>query len=278
MTVTLGIHDNVPELDYHAGTDEPSLSVSGAKRILDSPARFRWEQDNPPKKRAFDFGHAAHAKVLGVGLEVVTVPDDLCAKNGAWSTAEAKAWIAAAEEMGRVVLKPADVAIVDAMALALEANADAMRLLRDGTPEQSIYWRDEETKVLLRARSDWTTTLGGQPVIVDYKTCTSANPDEFRWDAGRYGYPMQDSWYREGYEAITGIPHGFAFIAQEKTAPYLSSVVEIDNEAREIGAQRNGVARRLFLDCMTRDEWPGYPGIHLVTVPNIHPAKEYAHV
>lgn len=278
MTTALGIHDDVDELDYHAGTDEPSLSVSGAKRILDSPARFRWEQDNPPRKAVFDFGHAAHAKVLGVGLEVVTVPADLCAKNGAWSTAEAKAWIAAAEEMGQVVLKPADIEIVDAMALALEANTDAMRLLRDGTPEQSIYWRDEETKVLLRGRADWTTTLGDVPVIVDYKTCSSANPSEFRWEAGRFGYPMQDSWYREGYEAITGTPHGFLFIAQEKTKPYLSSVVEIDDEAREIGDQRNGVARRLFLDCMTRDEWPAYPGIHRVAVPNIRTAKEIVHV
>ncbi|WP_346007430.1 PD-(D/E)XK nuclease-like domain-containing protein [Janibacter terrae] len=273
-----GIYDDVDELVYHAGTDEPSLSVSGAKKLLDSPARFKWEQDNPPRKKVFDFGHAAHAKVLGVGLEVVTVPPDLCAKNGAWSTAEAKAFVAEAEAAGGVVLKPSEIEVVDAMALALESNRDAMRLLKDGTPEQSIYWRDDETKVLLRSRADWVTALGDQPVIVDYKTCSSANPDEFRWEAGKYGYPQQDDWYREGYEILTGTPHGFVFIAQEKTAPYLSSVVELDDEAREIGRQRNGVARRLFLDCMTRDEWPAYPGVHRVSVPNIRPAKEYVHV
>ncbi len=273
-----GIYDDVDELAYHAGTEEPSLSVSGAKRLLDSPARFKWEQENPPRKKVYDFGHAAHAKVLGVGLEVVTVPLDLCGKNGAWSTTEAKAWIVDAEDAGMVVLKPSEVEVVDAMALALEANRDAMRLLKDGKPEQSIYWRDDETKLLLRGRADWVTTLGDHPVIVDYKTCDRANPDDFRWDAGKFGYPMQDVWYREGYEALTGTPHGFVFIAQEKKAPYFSSVVEIDDEARAIGAQRNGVARRIFLDCMTRDEWPSYPGIARVSVPNIRPAKEYTNV
>lgn len=273
-----GIYTDVDELDYQAGTDEPSLSVSGAKRILDSPARFRYEQENRPTSDAFDFGHAAHAKVLGVGLEIVTVPADLCAKNGAWSTAEAKAYIAEAKAAGKVVLKASDLATVDAMALALEDNRDVMALLADGTPEQSIYWRDPETNVLLRGRSDWTTVLHDTPVVVDYKTCQSANPDRFRWEAGKFGYPMQDSWYREGYDLLTGTPHGFVFIAQEKTAPYLSSVVEIDDDAREIGAQRNRVARNLFVDCMTRDEWPGYPGITRVSVPNLHPAKEFTHV
>ena len=274
----VGIHDTVDELEYHAAEGEPSLSVSGAKRILDSPARFKWERENPPKKKVFDFGHAAHAKVLGVGLDIVTVPLDLCAKNGAWSTAEAKAFVAEAEAAGTVVLKPSEVEVVDAMAEALKSNTEAMRLLSQGTPEQSICWRDEETKLLLRGRSDWTTTLGDLPIIVDYKTCDDANPDRFRWEAGKWGYHQQDAWYREGYEILTGSPHGFVFIAQEKKAPYFSSVVEIDDEAREIGDQRNKVARRIFLDCMTRDEWPAFPGITRVSVPNARPAKEYTNV
>lgn len=271
-----GIYEGIPDADYHAGTEEPSLSVSGAKQLLDSPARFTYQQEHRPRKKVFDFGHAAHAKVLGVGLEVVSVPAELCAKNGARSTAEARAFMAEAEAAGKVVLKPDEIAVVDAMAAALEDNRDAMALLREGTPEQSVYWRDPETRLLLRGRADWTTTVGGQPVIVDYKTCSNAKPSEFRWEAGRFGYPMQDSWYREGFEAVTGTPHGFLFLAQEKEPPYLSSVVELDEDAREIGAQRNGVARRLFAECMTTGTWPAYPGITRVSVPNIHTAKENA--
>lgn len=269
-----GIYPDIDELVYHAGTDEPSLSVSGAKRLLDSPARFRYEQEHPPTSDAFDFGHAAHAKVLGVGLEVTSVPLDLCAKNGARSTAEAKAFMAEAKAAGKVVLKPEEIAVIDEMASALEANKAVMALLRKGQPEQSIYWRDPETNLLLRGRSDWVTQLHDSPVIVDYKTCQNANPEKFRFEAGKYEYPSQDSWYREGYEHLTGDPHGFVFIAQEKTAPFLCSVVELDDDARDIGAQRNAVARRIFLDCMTRDEWPAFPGITRVSVPNARPARE----
>ena len=274
-----GLHLDVPELDYHAGmgADEPSLSVSGAKRILDSPARFRWERDNPPAKKVFDFGHAAHKKVLGVGLDVVACPPDLLASNGAASTTKAKEWIAQAKADGKVVLSAKDIAVIDAMAHALDAS-EAADLFREGQPEVSMLWRDKETNVLLRGRADWITTYHGVPLIVDYKTTGTANPEAFAWEAGRLDYPMQDDWYREGAEACTGDPHGFVFVAQEKTEPYLVSVIELDDETREIGAQRNAVARRLYLDCMTRDQWPAYPGIHRVTVRNTRPAKEAAHV
>ena len=61
---TSGIHD-VPESDYHG--DRRSLSVSGAKVLLDCPARYRWQQDNPVHKDAYDFGHVAHELILGKG-------------------------------------------------------------------------------------------------------------------------------------------------------------------------------------------------------------------
>ena len=61
---TSGIHD-VPESDYHG--DRRSLSVSGAKVLLDCPARYKWQQDNPVHKDAYDFGHVAHELILGKG-------------------------------------------------------------------------------------------------------------------------------------------------------------------------------------------------------------------
>lgn len=270
-----GIYTDLDELDYHA---EPSLSVSGAKKILDCPARYRWERDNPPRKDTFDFGHAAHAKVLGVGLEIVTCPTDLLASNGAASTKAAKEWIAQARADGKIVMKAEDLAVIDAMAAKVEEHADAAALLAEGEPETSFCWRDEATGLLLRGRADWITTYGDVPVVVDYKTTTDANPDAFRWEAGRFGYHMQDAWYREGLDHLTGEAHGFVFIVQEKTAPYLVSVVELDDDARDVGAQRNAVARRLFQHCTATDTWPAYPGIARVSVPNARPAKEYINV
>ena len=58
----VGIHDGVPEADYFAS---PALSQSQAKTLLDCPARYRWERENPqPHRDAFDIGHAAHSLSL----------------------------------------------------------------------------------------------------------------------------------------------------------------------------------------------------------------------
>lgn len=259
-----GIRADLPEPLYHSGDwlPEPSLSVSGAKRLLrTSPARWKWEQEHRPSKAAFDFGHAAHAKVLGVGLQVAVIPEDLLASNGAVSTKAAKAWVAEREALGEVVLKQADMDVIDAMALALESHEVVADLFSDGRAELSMAYRDPETKVLLRGRVDWLTTYHDTPVAVDYKTCGDANPDEFRWDARKFDYHMQDAWYREMLDALTGDEHGFLFVAQEKVAPYLVSVCQLDNPSRNYGAERNALARAKWLDCMTRDEWPAHPGI-----------------
>lgn len=272
-----GIYRDLDEEKYHADpVPEGSLSVSGAKKLLDSPARFKWEQEHREPKKAFDFGHAAHAKVLGKGLPVAVIPDELLSSNGAASTTAAKAFVAEARERGDVPLKSDEAAVIDAMAAKLAEHASASKLLAAGEAERSMFWRDEETRIMLRGRTDWITALPtGRPCIVDYKTTArSANPDRFRWEARDYDYHMQDCHYREGLDALTGDRHAFLFIVQEKTAPYLVSVVELDDDARDVGDQRNRVARRLYLDCRTRDQWPAFPGITRINLPNAKYAPE----
>ena len=269
MITEPGLYD-VPEAEYHADpVPETSLSVSGAKKLLDCPARFKWESEHPPVKSAFDFGHAAHAKILGAGMACEVIPADLLASNGAASTKEAKAFIEDCRARGVVPLKAEDVAVIDAMADQIAAHPIASRLLASGVAEQSMFWRDESTAVMLRGRADHINSDAfGRPCVVDYKTTTrTANPARFGWEARDYDYHMQDAWYREGLDLITGEEHGFVFIVQEKSAPYLVSVVELDNDSREEAASRNALARQIYLDCMTRDEWPGYaPLIHPVSI------------
>lgn len=272
-----GIYSDLDEEAYHADpVEEGSLSVSGAKKILDSPARFKWEQEHRQPKKAFDFGHAAHGKVLGKGLPVAVIPDELLASNGAAGTAAAKEFITEARERGDVPLKSDEVAVIDAMAAKLTEHAAASKLLAAGEAERSMFWRDDETRIMLRGRTDWITRLpNGRPCIVDYKTTArSANPSRWCWEAKDFDYHMQDCQYREGLDLLTGEQHAFLFIVQEKTAPYLVSVVELDDDARDIGAQRNQVARRIYLDCRTRDQWPAFPGITRISLPNARYAPE----
>lgn len=274
-----GVYRNLGEDDYHGDpVPETSLSVSGAKRILQSPARFRHVQLNPEVKKAFDFGHAAHAEVLGVGAPVAVIPDSILASNGAVSTKDAKAFVAEARAAGQVPLKSDEAAVIAAMAAKLREHPLAKTLFADGEPEVSLFTRDAATKVMLRGRLDWRTEVRRMPVVVDYKTTAkTADPSLFWREATDRDYVMQDCWYRElsDAELHPGQPHAFVFCVQEKDPPYLVSFIEFDDDAREIAAQRNRVARELYLDCMTRDDWPGYaPVVHRISTPYARYAPE----
>jgi hypothetical protein len=68
------------ETEYHSPR---ALSSTGARRLLESPAKFRYMQDHPePPKREFDVGSAVHAKVLGVGAQITVIPTGILASNG----------------------------------------------------------------------------------------------------------------------------------------------------------------------------------------------------
>jgi hypothetical protein len=270
MTLTAtehGVHDDYPEADYHR---HPALSASGAKKLLppSCPAIYRWEQDNGrPDKRVFDLGHAAHAKVLGVGAEVVTV-------NAAdWRTKAAKEAAEAARAEDKVPLLTHEVAQVDSMAEALLRHPFASALFdpaRGGRPEQSLFWRDDRHGVDRRARLDWLpATDGGRLIIPDYKSAVSAEPKAFAKAAANFNYHMQDAWYRDAVTAL-GLAEDvvFVFAVQEKTAPYLVTVCELDAEAVLVGRRRNDLALEVFAECAATGVWPGYSDdVELISLP-----------
>ncbi|MER7813853.1 PD-(D/E)XK nuclease-like domain-containing protein [Streptomyces sp. NPDC096153] len=244
--------------EYHA--DRGSLSSSGARKLLlpSCPALYRYEQDHPqPPKKTFDIGNAAHKLVLGNGPELVQIDAE------EWRTNAVKADVAAVRAAGNVPLKPSEYDQVHAMAAALRRHPVASLLFdpERGTPEQSLFWRDDRTGVMRRARLDWLPApREGRLIIPDYKTCRSANPEQLAKAVDDFGYHQQDDWYRSGAKALdlADDDAAFVFVCQEKTAPYVVTVVEMDATARRIGAARNRRALELFAECTATGYWPGY--------------------
>ena len=109
---------DLDELAYHA---HPALSQSGAKLLLDCPARFRWEMDNRTERDAFDIGHAVHAKVLGEGAPIAVIP--ATGRTKAEQTAHREAKEAARAE-GKTPVTAEQAAEVDAMAEAVLVHAE----------------------------------------------------------------------------------------------------------------------------------------------------------
>lgn len=269
-----GLHDDVPEREYHA--DLGSLSVSGAKLLLppSCPAKFREAQDNPPPpKPVFDFGSLAHAVILGKGPELAFLDPavhglkadgavaDVPSMTGMWRKAAA-----AARAEGKLPVSTDDYAAACAMRDAVMAHPVAGELFTDGRPEVSVYQRDSESGVRLRGRVDWFRDDGR---IIDLKTSVTANPAELVHRFWKFGYFMQDAWYRDlvaaqGYD----VPEcdAFTFVVVEKTPPYLVSVVRYDAEALEEGRRLNRLAIRCYAECMESGVWSGYGDSAITTI------------
>lgn len=251
-----GIYDLTNE-EYHS--HRYALSSSGARTIVSSSAaHFRYEQDHPqPVKKVWDIGNAAHRLVLGNGPELRIVDYER------WDTKAAKAEVAEARAEGAVPLKRGEYDQVHEMADALRRHPVASLLFdpEHGKPEQSLFWRDQPTGVMRRARLDWLPNpRSGRLIIPDYKTCVSANPEKLERVIEDLGYHQQDDTYRSGCHAlgIAGPDAAFVFVCQEKTAPYVITVIEVNATARRIGAARNRRALETFARCTSTGYWPGY--------------------
>lgn len=250
----------IPEADYHADpVPGRSLSSTGARKLLDCPAKFRHEQLHPtPSTKAMELGTAAHQLVLGVGPELVKIDAT------EWRTNKVREEVAAVRARGAIPLKPAEYAQVHAMADALRRHPTAGRLFAPGTgeAEQTLIWADRRTGVWRRARLDWLrhSSAGGRMVVGDYKTTASASERAIQKSVFEYGYHCQADWYTDGVAELglaePDVPMVFVF--QEKDAPYLIRVVRLDDMAMHIGRQQNRRALDLYRQCLETDTWPGY--------------------
>lgn len=246
-----GIIDGLDENLYHA---HEALSQSQMKVLLDNPARYRWQLDHPqPHRDVFDFGHAVHAKILGVGLAIAALDFD------SWRTKAAQEAKAAARAEGKVPMLAADVAKVDAMAEAALSHRAARAILENSGPvEQSMFWTDEATGVACRGRVDKVAHTRNGAALVDLKSCVDASPHGFTKAVWNFSYHQQRGTYTAGYEAITGELPGFYFIAVEKDAPHFTAVYALDDVATRRGDDLYRDALDLYVRCSEADDWPAY--------------------
>jgi len=261
MTDLDGIVLDLDERTYHS---HDSLSSTGARKLLESPARFHYAQQHPqPHKKAFDLGTIAHSKVLGVGAGVAVIPNDILASNGAISTKAAKEFIADTYTQGLVPIKQAEYDGAMGMAEAILAHPVAKQLFEQkGDAEASLFATDTNTGVGIRARFDFLPDFTEQaPIAVDLKTTAKdASPEKFAKTVADFGYHIQQEFYLHAYGLVTGnynMP--MKFVVVETAAPYLVGVYELAPEFAEIALARVRKALATYAACKAADQWPGYP-------------------
>jgi hypothetical protein len=245
-----------------------SLSHSGAKLILEAPAKFKHDvldcSPTPPTD-AMIFGSAVHCAVLNPQDrdELVVVVD-----SDTWRGKDAQEAKKDAIATDRAPVLAKDWAKAERMAEVVRAHPIAGPFIKDATMfERAVFW--EADGIVKRCKPDF---MGGRNNGIfawgDYKTTTDASQAAFSKAVANFGYHTGFAHYDEGIRAVTGEPEtSFVIIAQEKTEPYLVNVFVLSSDYKQMGEQRMQRAVQVYKRCMETGEWPGYSDITKATAP-----------
>lgn len=160
----------------------------------------------------------------------------------------------------RIVLTRTQVCEIENMAAGVESNHYAMQLLSRGQAESVVRGVFEGLKCQIRI--DWFNPLYG---IVDLKTCKDI--DWFEYDAKKYNYDIQASFYREVLQAVTGHYVPVHIIAVEKNEPYRCGVWQVTQETFHVANKKIIAAIKRFKQCKADGFWPtGYEEIRQLQV------------
>jgi hypothetical protein len=249
----------IPGTDYfadHSAVSQSMLKVFARRRRLYEAYYVTHSLPEPSETDPMRKGTAVHTALLEPERFddlLVTFPPEILAKNGAVSTAEAKAFRERHESAGKVVLKEADAANVRAMAESVRRVCGRWLDL-PAIKERAIYWTDDVTGLRLKMRLDWL--IRRQTAIVfDLKTTGDASPAAFRKRIEQNGYWMQDAHYREGIKRELGAEKvEFYFIAVEDEEPHACAIYSLDPAARAQAAiRRRSLLNELHVCLQTGD-------------------------
>lgn len=256
---------------YHGNCcDGPSASSSGLRTIFSESPRHFYEGSyfNPDRdedageKEAFILGRAAHHLFLGepdFRKHFTTEPAVRECDGEKWNNnhKECKKWHADRALEGISVLKPKMVESIQGLAKSLEEHPFAKSTLH-GHIEKSMFWKDKETGLWMKARPDNIPfdTLD----VVDLKTTDSVDLEDIERSIFKWGYHQQGALIREAFREVLGQDlNSFNLLVAEKKAPYCVRVVELRHVDLDLGHQANVAARRLLKRCLDKGIWPG-PG------------------
>lgn len=228
-----------------------------------SAAHFKYHmqhKDDEEQAPALLFGSAAHKYILEPGdfdNEYAIMPKvDRRTKAGKEAIEAFKA-----EHATQSWIDADEFDTIQDMRTALLCNPEVRQLItrRDVTRfEVPFTWHDGQTGEICKCKADILTEVDGVPTVIDYKTTLSCEDGAFERACRKYGYDFQAAFYLEGINKCTMEEHQFAFIAQEKTAPYLARLYVCDEGFINQGKRKFHELLKKYHECNVSNEWKGY--------------------
>ena len=254
-----------------------ALSQSGAKTLLESPARYKYEREHArADTNDYAVGRLVHCLVLEpteVGARFSTGPDlsGCVTKDGKLAanpaaTTEGKAIVAAwyAANPDLTVLSAADFAAGEDMAWALLTSVhpalgmslEDLLMFRNARTEVPLFWTSNGCPC--KAKLDAAIPLAdGSCLVVDVKTTRGALTNkELTSGVANFGYHRQAAWYLEGLADGGCFDAKFWFVFVSKVAPYETAWVTLDGDALTTGAQEMRAAKEIYAACQKSGVWP----------------------
>ena len=235
------------------------ISRSELWKIEKSPLHFKWAQEHPDSdSKALAFGRAVHKAVLesrDFFSEFAIAPEinkRTLAGREEWEEF-------ASRNFGKEIITQDDYGVITEMVKAVQENEMAAALL-SGAVEQSFFWVDDQTGEVCKCRTDCIAEWNGEKYIVDYKTTDSCEDGHFERSCRKYGYKFQAGMYTEGVFQNTFEQYRFAFVAQEKKAPYAVRVYICTPEFVQQGYDKLRELIGIYHQCKETGNWYGYEG------------------
>ena len=222
--------------------DKP-VRFSRLKSMARSPMHYQYELKHEREDtKALRLGRALDARIFG------TTP--VACFDG---QRRGKEWAAFAQaNAGAICLNNGEAAQVNGMYESIMRRQDALDLL-EGERQQVLHWS------LSGRACQGTPDAFTDYRIVELKTCRTSDPNRFVWDARRFGWNAQLSWYQEGLlQSGRPRPDTAYIVAVESIAPHPVTVFVLTDRALDQGNRTWRLWFERLRACEESDAWPAY--------------------
>jgi hypothetical protein len=271
-----GMHEGVPHDVYHQ-RHLGLVSKSSLDLVHRSLAHYQaWVCGAAPVEEtpALAFGGDFHCALLEpdrFASSTVVEPSfgDCRKKENKTARDEWRARVGWDEDPAKSKVRVIDKSVdehIRGMIKAVHAHPIAGKAVRDGIPELTLRWKDQDTGLQCKTRADYY--VKGKRMVVDFKSAQDASEKAFTKAVANYRYHVTDALYRASFSAVGEPIQHYMFVVVEKTPPYAIATYVLDIDA--IHAGHNAAVRDMarLATAVQNGEFPGYPvGIVKLELP-----------
>jgi hypothetical protein len=167
--------------------------------------------------------------------------------------------------IGKTLLSAENLDKVRAMTEAARRHpvTQAIFALPGGMSEHSIFWVDPVTGAPCRIRPDYAVppcSMFPYGLVVDGKSNDDSSPVGFARSAWNSEMYFQAAFYADGFQQHfkTEKPPVFAWLAQEREAPFATTYYAAPPDFIEYGRRKYRRLLTLFAECLRTGQWPSY--------------------